>query len=170
MNSEFKIKSTQGAAVIRPTHDMGGGIDGYYMLAKNEANENVLSKCFTTPYYSTPEEEWKVFSDIGKESIRSEGWDKVRTLDEVMVYTLEYIHFTEEDASQLEADYREKENIVSSKMQQGLKSIETFDPGALRAEVSELQSIRKVLKVWETKGEILRKREETYGSFIIPKD
>lgn len=170
MNSGFKIKSKQGAAVIRPTHDMGGGTDGYYMLAKNDEDENVLSECFNTPYYSTPEEEWKVFSDIGRESIRSEGWDKIRTLDEVMVYALEYIRFTEEDAALLESDYKEKENIVSSKMQQGLKNIESFDPGALRAEVSELQSIRKILKVWETKSEILRKREETYGSFIIPKE
>lgn len=170
MNSEFKIKSTQGAAVIRSTHDMGGGIDGYYLMAKNDDKDSLITMTFDVPYCSTPEEEWKTLSEIGKENIRNEGWDKFRNLDEILVYALEYIRFDKDDADSLAADYEAKSAAILSKTEEGLKNIESFDPGTLRQEVKSLQSINKILKTWEKKDEIKANRERTYGSFTLPKN
>jgi hypothetical protein len=55
---------------ITPTHEMGGGIEGY--IVQDRFGGMIAS--FEKPYCPTPEKEWEALSDLGKDRVRVEGW------------------------------------------------------------------------------------------------
>lgn len=169
MERDIAFKTAAGAVIIKTINDMGGGVDGYYFIGKRQG-EGEIHETFDIPYYRNPEEEWKTLSKIGKDNVRTNGWGKTRTLEEVIVYSFDYLAFTEEDAVKLRSFLKEKQDALRVDFEDGLMNSENFDPGVLRLPFKVIQNVKTILRVWELKDDIVSDREKQYGAWVPPED
>lgn len=146
----------RGAYVtITPTTEMGGGVDGYYV----QDSDGTVVASFDRPYCSTPEEEWRALSDLGKDLVRADGWSGIGDKRDAIAAALrelgvapmsselqEYLDESEARLEQYEADARAEVNDLfdlakqHSKTSHFLELVEEYRRlGAIIAVAKELE-------------------------------
>lgn len=90
MHQTYLIRFKEKTVMIMPSAEMGGGIDGYYV----EALTGQHIAYFSLPYTSSPDQEWRALSNIGKDNVRSKGWSECGNEKHAIAAALKYLDIT----------------------------------------------------------------------------